>query len=173
MIYGISDSASDQAEPAGTTPRYFTSGHNLPATGVGLTTAAVSSSSGISCQNGPSPQGQFHRQSCNLKNQVENRVRFPVFSTFFQYKNRLSDLPANHTHGVRPRHQLVFSPHAPTTCDPFVHSPHARTKLRHAESTYPASIHPPTATRSTDLHSMHPSSINNTALLVFPGRGSR
>ena len=24
---------------------------------------------GISCQNGPSPQGQFHRQSCNFKNQ--------------------------------------------------------------------------------------------------------
>ena len=24
---------------------------------------------GISCQNGPSPQGQFHRQSCNLKNE--------------------------------------------------------------------------------------------------------
>ena len=22
---------------------------------------------GVSCQNGPSPQGQFHRQSCNLK----------------------------------------------------------------------------------------------------------
>ena len=38
-----------------------------------ITSRVISNSSacadlGISCQNGPFPQGQFHRQSCNLKN---------------------------------------------------------------------------------------------------------
>ena len=46
---------------------------------------------GISYQNGPSPQGQFHRQSCNLKNQVEacpgcgTHTRAALFLSFFDF----------------------------------------------------------------------------------------
>ena len=72
---------------------------------------------GISCQNRPSPQGQFHWQSCNLKNQVENCVAFSVFSTFFQYKND-NDLPKPITQRCSPaRRELV-----PYPC---MHPPHA------------------------------------------------
>ena len=109
-------------------------------------------------------------------------MRFSVCSTFFEYKNRLNDLSADHSQQCSPA-RLVPTPHAPTTCDPFVHSPHARTKLRHAESTA-RFTHPLPHNRSTDpsarrapflhqqptLHFTQPTSIEHpTATNAPPG----